>query len=134
MGGQQRRVGSQVQEPLALFWDDAEYLATHGFSEYIKWQSVDALQVVAAFLTLAAVIPIYRRRGLAYAAFVAITVALPLSIGGFLSMGRVTSVLFPMFIWLGSAIGPDLRMSVVAASAMLQALCALGFFTWRSPY
>ena len=55
----------------------------------------------------------------------------PLLMGGLTSMGRVTSVLFPTFVWLAAAIAPRQRTAWVAAFAMLQAVCAAAFFTWR---
>ena len=36
--------------------------------------------------------------------FILITILPPMSAGGLLSMGRVTSVLFPVFLWMGAAV------------------------------
>jgi hypothetical protein len=54
--------------------------------------------------------------------------------GGLLSMGRLTSVLFPAFLWLGAAIQPSRRTAWLIAFAMMQALLAGVFFTWRPLY
>jgi hypothetical protein len=48
-----------------------------------------------------------------------------------LSMGRVTSILFPVFLWLGAAIPAHHRTAWMVLFASLQALVAMMFFTWR---
>jgi hypothetical protein len=58
----------------------------------------------------------------------------PLMMGGLLSMGRVTSVLFPTFLWLGVVVPPRHRLGWLVAFAMAQALAAIVFFTWRPLY
>jgi hypothetical protein len=60
-----------------------------------------------------------------------LNVLLPLLMGGVLSMGRVTSVIFPIFLWLGAAIPAHHRSGWLVGFAMLQAVCAVAFFTWR---
>jgi hypothetical protein len=93
--------------------------------------TVDALQMAAVLFVLLAAWPVSRRVGLAYAVLILINVIPPLLMGGLLSMGRVTSVLFPAFIWLGMVVPAAHRTMWVVAFAMLQALCAAVFFTWR---
>jgi hypothetical protein len=51
--------------------------------------------------------------------------------GGVLSMGRVTAVLFPLFILLGAAVPRAQRTGWLLAFVMAQALFAIVFFTWR---
>jgi hypothetical protein len=43
----------------------------------------------------------------------------------------VTSVLFPVFLWLGAVIPARHRMSWIACFALLQGFAAIMFFTWR---
>ena len=83
---------------------------------------------------MVAVWPVFRRFGLAYAVFILITILPPMAAGGMLSMGRVTSVLFPVFLWLGGAIPERNRPAWIATFAMLQAFVAVMFFTWRPLY
>jgi hypothetical protein len=85
-------------------------------------------------LALAAVWPVYRRFGLAFAIFIPITILPPMSAGGLLSMGRVTSILFPVFLWMGAVVPPRHRTAWIAAFAMLQGFVAVMFFTWRPLY
>jgi hypothetical protein len=92
------------------------------------------ITAVAVLFVLASVWPVYRRFGIPYAAMILLNVLLPLSIGGLLSMGRVTAVLFPVFLWLGAAVPARHRTSWLVGFAMMQALCAIAFFTWRPVY
>ena len=75
-----------------------------------------------------------RRRDAEYAALIVVNVLPPLIFGGVLSMGRLTSVLFPTFLWLGAVIPANHRSSWLVGFAMLQALFAIAFFTWRPLY
>jgi hypothetical protein len=77
------------------------------------------------------IIPIARRLGVAYGALVAALALPPLLIGGAMSMGRMTSVLFPMFIWLAAEWPQQYRTGLLITFAMLQAFAATLFFTWR---
>ena len=76
----------------------------------------------------------YRRFGLPYAVFIILNLLPPMSAGGMLSMGRVTSVLFPVFLWLGAAVPAHQRTAWIVGFAMLQGLVAVMFFTWRPLY
>jgi hypothetical protein len=46
-------------------------------------------------------------------------------------MGRVTSILFPVFLWLGAAIPERHRHAWIGMFALLQGFVAVMFFTWR---
>jgi hypothetical protein len=92
---------------------------------------VDFVSGIALLAFLALSIPVYRRLGLASAVYIPLTVLPPLLAGGLLSMGRITSVLFPAFVWLGAAIPERHRAAWIVVLAMGQALAASMFFTWR---
>lgn len=94
-------------------------------------RAVDTLQLAAVVFVFVAVWPVFRRLGLPYAVLLLINVVPPLLMGGLLSMGRVTSVLFPAFVWLGTSVKPEHRAAWMIGFAMVQALCAALFFTWR---
>ena len=49
-------------------------------------------------------------------------------------MGRVTSVLFPVFLWLGAAVPERHRNGVDHRFCLLQGFVAVMFFTWRPLY
>jgi len=95
---------------------------------------VDAFYVAAVLFVLATVWPVFRRIGFPYAVLIVINVFPPLMMGGLLSMGRVTSVLFPVFVWLAATIPGPHRAAWVVGFAMLQAIVAAAFFTWRPLY
>ncbi|MBI1876539.1 MAG: glycosyltransferase family 39 protein [Acidobacteria bacterium] len=95
---------------------------------------IDVMNGAAVLLALLLVWPIVRRFGLAYGIFVLVNLIPPLFAGGLISMGRLTSVLFPTFLWLGEAIPASRRPAWVAAFGMGQALGAMLFFTWRPFY
>jgi len=54
--------------------------------------------------------------------------------GGTMSVGRMTSVLFPMFMAAGAILPARHVPALVAASCVLQGLIAAAFFTWRAAY
>jgi hypothetical protein len=111
--------------------DRMDFIASNGWYTYASTQTIDMFYSLAVLLALAAVWPVYRRFGLAFAAFILITVLPPMSAGGLLSMGRVTSILFPVFLWLGAVIPVRHRYAWIGAFAVLQGFVAVMFFTWR---
>jgi hypothetical protein len=74
---------------------------------------------------------VFRRLGAAYGLFVLLNLVPPIFAGGALSMGRISSTLFPVFIALAARLPPQSVPGWVAAFAMLQGLVATLFFTWR---
>lgn len=118
----------------SIVTDRVDYIAANGLYNYASTQTIDLFYALAVLLALAAVVPVYRRFGAAFAAFILITVLPPMSAGGMLSMGRVTSVLFPVFLWLGGAVPARHRQTWIAVFAMLQGFVAVMFFTWRPLY
>lgn len=91
----------------------------------------DVINAAGVAFALATAWPVYRRLGLPALMLILLTVLPPLANGGFLSMGRVTSVLFPSFIWLASALPSHHRTAWITAFAVLQGFVAVMFFTWR---
>ena len=117
-----------------LVGDRIVYVQHNGLYEYASSQSLDMLQALAVLLFVGSIWPVYRRFGLPYATLLVVNLATPLMMGGLLSMGRVTSVLFPTFLWLGAAVPAQHRSGWLIVFAMLQALAAIVFFTWRPLY
>jgi hypothetical protein len=114
-----------------LFAEQAQTIGDYGLYTYAATRTVDALQLIAVLFFLASLWPVMRRIGLPYAVLVAVNIVPPLLMGGLISMGRVTSVLFPTFLWLGAAVPQAHRAAWLGVFAMLQAICAAAFFTWR---
>ena len=109
----------------------ASFIGHAGLYEYVARSPYDLLNVLGAAFVLAAVWPVWRRFGIAFAAFIAINILPPLTTGGFLSAGRLSSVLFPAFVWLAAAVPARRRTAWIVSFAMLQTLCAALFYTWR---
>ena len=107
------------------------FIANNGLYSYASTQTIDLFYSLAVLLALVAMWPVYRRFGLAFAIFIPITILPPMAAGGMLSMGRVTSVLFPVFLWMGAAVPVRHRTAWIALFAMLQGFVAVMFFTWR---
>ena len=91
----------------------------------------DTLNTLAVLFVLAMFWTVLRRLGLAYATFVALNLVPPIFAGGALSMGRMTSTLFPVFIALAARLPRQAIPVWVTAFAVLQGLVAALFFTWR---
>ena len=108
-----------------------DLIASEGLYNYASTQTIDLFYSLAVLLALVAVVPVYRRFGLPYAVFIVLNVLPPMSAGGMLSMGRVTSIVFPVFLWLGGAVPARHRAPWLVIFAMLQAFVAVMFFTWR---
>ncbi len=114
-----------------LFSEQAQIISDDGLYSYASTRTVDSLHLMALVFVTATLWPVGRRLGLPYAVMLAVNVVPPLLMGGLISIGRVTAVLFPAFVWLGFAIPPSHRAAWIAVFAMLQAVCAAVFFTWR---
>jgi hypothetical protein len=87
---------------------------------------------IAAFIAAAwAIRPISRRLGPAYGVWIAVNIFPPVVAHLFLSLGRFTSVLFPVFFWMAIRIPRDRLLRVAGAFAACQAVLAMWFFLWR---
>ena len=111
-----------------------EYLSQGGLYAYTSQRPLDLLNAIAAMFVLAAAWPVARRLGLAYAAFILISMLPPLAAGGLMSAGRFSSVLFPAFVWLASVVPEQHRPAWLASFMALQAFGAMLFYTWRPLY
>lgn len=111
-----------------------DVIQSQGLYGYSTHASVDGLNALAAGGALLAVVPIARRIGLAYGLFILLMLLPPLAAGGFLSLGRVSSTLFPLFVYLGWRCRDDLRTGVLIGGALLQGLFAALYFTWREMF
>jgi len=116
---------------VGLVIDRYQYISIYGLPAYVNHRPYDFLNGVAVLLVLASAWPVARRFSIAYAVFMLINILPPLSAGGLLSAGRLTAVLFPTFLWLGSVIPQPHRQGWIAGFAALQAFNAALFYTWR---
>ncbi len=114
--------------------DRVGFIANNGLYGYASTQTIDFVYALAVLFALGVAWPVYRRFGLPYAALLLVNVLPPIAAGGLLSMGRVTSVLFPAFLWMGAAVPARHRAAWIAVFACLQGFVAVMFFTWRPLY
>lgn len=116
-----------VTRPFAL-------IAEYGLYRYTAGAGVEPVHIGLFLFALALGVPIAFRLGLAYAVLIAVLLVPPLLAGGWLSMARLTVVLFPVYIYLGLAVPAAHRSGVVLLFGVLQGLAAALFFTWRPMY
>jgi hypothetical protein len=114
--------------------DRVLYLRDLGLPGALIAQPIDILNSVAALVTIALIIPIGRRLGLAYGVLTAVLVLPPVLMGGSTSMGRMTAIVFPTFIWLASALAAERRKALMVLFATIQGLAATLFYTYRTLY
>ena len=109
-------------------------IAGEGVASYLRSYPIEIIESAAALFALGAVWPVTRRFGLAYGVFVATAVLPPFVTMGSISLGRYTAPLFPLFLWLASAVSPQRRVYWLVAFGAGQALLATLFFTSRPPH
>ena len=98
-----------------------------GFSINFWWLP----NAVALLIVALALVPITTLLGAAYTVFVAGNIAPPLLRHGLMSVGRFSSVLFPVFAWLATRVHGRARTRLIVAFAVGQAVLAALFFTWH---
>ena len=91
----------------------------------------DVLNAAGLLFALIMVWPVLRRLGPALALFILINVVPPFLAGGLMSMGRLTSTLFPVFIALAAMAPSRPAFALVTAFAIGQGVVAAIFFSWR---
>ena len=95
---------------------------TDGFAGYIYHYPAEFLNAAATVGSMALIIPIGRRLGVEYAVLTLLLVGLPLFAGGFMTMGRFTAPVFPIFIYLATVGRAGVRDALVPVWATLQGL------------
>ena len=122
--------GRNLSGPAAIMSGYA-LLRDEGVGRVLMLKPFDAMNTIAGLFALAMLWPVFRRLGAALAVFVAINLAPAVLSGGALSLGRVTSTLFPVFLALAIYLSSRGTAAWAAAFAILQGLAAALFFTWR---
>lgn len=118
----------------APFGAALERLRTEPLVDVIAQAPYESLNTLGLLFGVVLLWPTFRRIGAAWGVFVLVNLASPLMAGGVLSMGRLTSTLFPLFLALAAVLPPRAVPACAAAFALLQGLCAALFFTWRDLY
>lgn len=87
--------------------------------------------IAAFFWAATSILPVTRRLGIAYGLWIAVNIFPPVAAHLFISLGRFTAVLFPLFFWLALVVPRQRLARVAVAFAVCQAILAVGFFLWR---
>ena len=106
----------------------------HGLYGYSTRSGFELLHVVFFLFAVALSVPIAFRLGLAYMAVILVVLLPPLIAGGWLSMARLTLVLFPIYVYLALALPVRHRVPLIIVFSVLQGFGAALFFTWRPFY
>jgi hypothetical protein len=136
-------LGMSVGEPLAwvkgqaawgTLWHPAMFTDPRWPTATPALVSTNVLRIgdlAAMAFGVAGIWPIWKRFGSPYALLVAVSVLPPLVMHGAVSMGRFTSVQFPLFLWI--AAGPATRRmpGFTALFAAGQLVAASLFYSWR---
>jgi hypothetical protein len=91
-----------------------------GFASDHPYDLLNGLGLLLALLPVRAV----WRLSPAWTMFVLVNVLVPLAAGGLLSMGRLTSTLFPVFLACGMSMSPRLATAATVGFAVVQGLLA----------
>jgi hypothetical protein len=113
---------------------DATWQGGGGLIGAVIEHPYQALNTCGLLFALALTYAVIRRVGVAWGLFVLVTIVPPLAAGGVLSMGRLTSTLFPLFLALASLLSPRAALGCAAVFGVLQGFAAALFFTWRPLY
>jgi hypothetical protein len=97
------------------------------YTEILTWTG----NIEAFILAAVSIRPIIRRWGIPYGLWIGINILPPVPLHLFLSLGRFTAVLFPMFFWLATSIPRAKLTRVVILFGALQGMFAIWFFLWR---
>ncbi len=109
-------------------------LMDEGLYSYVWTHGNDLLNLLGAAFVLMTAVPVARRFGLAYGLFILVNILPPLAAGGTTSAGRLSSVLFPAFIWLAAVVPAHQRAAWLAVFMGIQGFAAALFYTWRPLY
>jgi len=107
------------------------WITDEGLFHVIEGVPFDTLNSLGLIFALLMVWPVLRRLGPALALFVLVNMLPPMLAGGVLSLGRISSTLFPVFLALAASASPRTVTAFVIAFAAGQGLAAAIFFTWR---
>ncbi len=110
----------------------AQRLRDEPFLPLVLNDPFNALNAIGVLFALALTYSVFRRLGLAWGVFVLISLLPPLFAGGLVSMGRLTSTLFPLFIALAAMLPPRAVPAWATTFGIGQGFAATLFFTWHA--
>jgi hypothetical protein len=121
----------RTYQGLGPFVTTFEWLRDEPFLQVVTNLPFNTLNALGVLFSVALTYPVFRRLGPAFGVFVLVNLVPPLFAGGVLSMGRLSSTLFPLFLALAVVVPPRSVPAWVAGFGIGQGLCAALFFTWR---
>jgi Mannosyltransferase (PIG-V) len=130
----QVRWGRTVETTVESLTEPFEVTGERGLIAYLRARPGQALDTVAAAAALLLTVPIARRLGVAYGLLMAMNLVVPLALGGTLSMARMTSTMFPLFLYLAAALPLRAWLPTAVAFGLGQGFMAVLFYTWRGPF
>lgn len=107
------------------------YFRLEGFYPVAVNRPYDLLNAMGAVFVVALAIPVWRRLGLPFAVFILLNMLPPIADGGFLSTGRFSAVMFPVFLYLAGVLPERARTGWMTSFMAMQAFNAALFYTWR---
>jgi hypothetical protein len=111
-----------------------EALGSQGLLRIVVDHPYKSLNALGLLFALGLIGTVWRRLGPAWVAYVVVSVGAPLAAGGVLSMGRLTSTLFPLFLALAAVLPARAVPLVAVGFGLVQGLVAALFYTWREMY
>jgi hypothetical protein len=120
----------QLQRVVAEFLD-------HGPYRYFFISDLapfELLQATTALVFLALAPLVFRRLGAAMGAYVLVSLLVPLSGNTLEGLGRYTSVLFPVFMLVGSLTTARIHEALLMVSLIFRTLLVCLFVTWQPIY
>ena len=112
----------------------AQLLRDEPFLPLVMNNPFNAINAIGVLFALALTYPVFRRLGFAWGVFVLINLLPPLFAGGLVSMGRLTSTLFPLFIALAAIVPARAVPGWAVVFGIGQGFAATLFFTWHALY
>lgn len=116
---------------LSFLAGEVRSVGEQGVYGYATGNVPNLLNALAATLVAVSLVPVWRGFGAPAAVLLLVNLLPSLASGGWLSVGRATSVLFPVFLWLADVVPVRHRAIWIGAFAAVQAFAAILFFTWR---
>ena len=112
-------------------------LLEHGLYGYFLMSDIapiEFLQAASALIVLALTPAVFRRLGVAMGAYVLVSMLVPLSGSALEGLGRYASVLFPVFMIVGSMQSQRAYEAIVVGCVVFRTMLGAFFVTWQPTY
>jgi hypothetical protein len=127
-------VWGRASDNLTLLVNVFRPIGNEGMAAWLAARPADAMNFLATAFAALLLVPITWRLGWIYGTFTALNLFAPLLLDGLTSMGRHTSVLFPLFLFLAAVIPTARHLTWASGFGVTQGFVAAAFYTWRPLY